>query len=191
MSARDPKVDPDPIFAAIAWHRELEDEAEDLFTEIERAKANVGEHAPATLVQWRSYSPIGEPEIEHARDEFLKMQVADARQIEKEFQAKKVAEGARLRVENDWYHHHEIAPLYQWHGNLVRELRAAEERLFKIRSTSIAGAAALVAYAHAELVCCANAGLEGGPNWTLPALANAVEALRIINASSPRSTIAV
>jgi hypothetical protein len=98
-------------------------------------------------------------------------------------------ESARLRDEND-YHRHGIATLRERHENLVRELRAAEERLFKIRPTSIAGAAALVAYVHAELVCCANAGFEGGPNWTLPALANAVVALRMIYASRPRRPVA-
>jgi hypothetical protein len=189
MFAHEPKEGSDPILAAIELHRKLEDEADDLFNRIEQAKANVSEQAPTTMVQWRNCSALGGPEIERARDEFLKMQVVDPRQIEREFEAKKAEQGARLQVENDWYHRHGIAPLYQRHENLVRELRAAEERLFKIQPTSIVGAATLVAYVHAELVCCANAGLESGPNWTLPALANAVEALRIIHASSERSTL--
>ena len=68
-------IDPDPIFAAIVEHKSLWEKwslLEEEINNIEEAESEKSRDRPVELIAWRSYSSIGDYEIDRAREEFLR-----------------------------------------------------------------------------------------------------------------------
>ena len=90
-------------------------------------------------------------------------------QIEKEHRDRKAKYRGLLDAERAWEERHGIAPLRD-------RLQHAEAELSQLKPISVAGCAALVAYATEDLAA------GEGPEWPMAALANVVEALKNIAA---------
>ena len=136
----------DPIFAAIENHRRLLAEGEQLYLDIDEAEGKVGEPRPFTLIAWRKYSHIGGSEIERARDEFL-ADGLDPVRIESEYRDAQAEYCAQLDAQKAWDERHGIAPLRERSYRLRKQINAAAMSVSKTKPTSVAGFAALVAYA--------------------------------------------
>jgi hypothetical protein len=169
----------DPIFAAIEKHRRLLALRDQLYLDIDEAEGKVNEWRPFALIAWRKYSHIGGQEIERARDEFL-ADGLDPVQIESEYRDAQAEYRAQLDAQKAWDERHGIAPLRRQHERLWRQINAAATDMSKTKPTSVAGAAALVAYARDDF-----GDEDSEPSgWSLDALSTAVEALNIIAASA-------
>jgi hypothetical protein len=169
----------DPIFAAIERHRKIEKELStinDKITAVEDEQFKI-DRRPIALIAWRRYSHIGGSEIARARREFLNEPGADRAMIEREYREKKTEYRAALKAEREWDKKHGVAGLHDRRDECRAERDTAGEALGLTRPTTIAGAAALVAYARADL--------EIGPDfeWPMPALGNAVAALKQLDAA--------
>lgn len=171
----------DPIFAAIERHRRIETELStirDKITAVEDEQFKI-DRRPIALIAWRRYSHIGGSEIARARREFLNEPGADRAMIEREYREKKAKYRAALKAEREWDEKHGIAELRGRCDECRAERDTAGEALGRTKPTTIAGAAALVAYARADL--------EIGPDfeWPMPALGNAVAALKQLDTAAP------
>ena len=94
---------------------------------------------------------------------------ADPVQIEKEHRDRKAKYRGLLDAERAWEERHGVAPLRD-------RLQHAKAELSQLKPISVAGCAALVAYATEDLAA------DEGPEWPMAALANVVEALKNIAA---------
>jgi hypothetical protein len=166
----------DPIFAAVETHRKLSAEWDAETDAVEEMEWAIEEHRPIPLIAWREYSHIGASEIERAREQFLAEPGADPVLIKKEYRAAKARYCAKLRAGRKWDERHGLTARREKVDHLRDAIVFAGKRISEIKPISVAGCAALVAYAHADLE------IGEGPEWPLPALANAAEALESIAA---------
>jgi hypothetical protein len=178
-----PAPEVDPIFAVIEKHKQLSAAANESICKFGDAQDAVpsDDPRPFTLVAWRKYSAIGGGEIEAAREEFLAEPGANRERVEREYAKVKAAYRANLRAEVDWYDRHGITPLRIEDRRLWRQVNEAEDDLETTRPTTIAGAGALVAHAHAEMVEYED---MTPPSWIVGALANAATVLKKITAAT-------
>lgn len=169
------KAAPDPIFNVIERHRTVDREWLDLCAQLDDAEGEVDERRPCTLVGWRNYSHIGGSEIDRARQEFLAQVGANAMQIEEEYHAKIAEQRARLEDESAWYERHGLASLRRAEKSKGEERRQLEAELARTRPITVAGAGALVAYAHADL-----ADFYDTEDWAISAIALAAASLQAV-----------
>jgi hypothetical protein len=165
---------PDPIFAAIQKHRELMEESNRLYDAVSVAEGKAQKkhgYRPWSLIAWRKYSHIGGSEIDAAREEFLGQPGANRREIEREYRDAKARYAAAVRAGVEWDKRTGLAPLRQQYEHTRRAETTAAMRMAKTNPRTPAGAGALVAYARADIE------IGDGPEWHLPALATAADAL--------------
>ena len=161
----------DPIFAEIEKHKKLIKECDRLCHAIDvaenKAKKKYG-HRPTVLITWRSYD-IGGSEVDTRREELLRLPGIDRKQIEREYLDAKKRERAAIRDRAEWDTQTGFAPLREQCERAWRAEAAAAMRMAKMKSTSPAGAGALVAYVRADI--------EGECEWHLIALATTADTL--------------
>lgn len=170
---------PDPTFAAIELHRKIEKDLNvigDKIAEVEDG-ASRPNRRPIALVTWRNWM-IGGSEIDDRREAFLREPKVNRVMIEREYREKKAEYRAVQKAGRDWDKKHGIDGLRdRWYTGLA-ERDTAGEALGLAKPITVAGAAALVAYARADL--------EIGPDneWPLLALGNAVAALEQLDTAT-------
>jgi hypothetical protein len=162
-------IEPDPIFAAIAEFRRLFREWLRLSTVLDEAEHEKG-HPPPRLIAWRNYTAIGGNEIEITRNNFLADRIAKPATIEREYLDAKARERAANAACRQWYKKNGLAELKAESDRAQKAESRADWALTKIRPTTIAGVASLVAHVRDDMKA-------GDRPWQLRALANAVEAL--------------
>jgi hypothetical protein len=152
-------------------------------------------HRPVELIAWRSYSSIGDYEIDRAREEFLRQPNADHEQIEKEYQDAKARLKAVEREAIAWDYRMGIGPLrkqceqlwraWEREGKKLARTRRAWEREGKIlartRPTTPAGAGALIAYIRSVIIDTRDWGEWAMDDWTMPALKTVAASLAEMN----------
>lgn len=170
----------DGVFAAIERHRQAEKGLDALFAQIDEIEgaAFKSDPRPDALVSWRNYDLIGGTEIERARDEFLAAPNANRAQITREYRQKKAEFRALQIAQRRWDKKHGASDLRRRAEACRRKYTAAEQLLEYCEPTTIAGAAALAEYAHADLKI-------GGKEWPIGALRMVAQALKRF-APSPR-----
>ena len=136
-------VEPDPILAAIAEHRQLYAIWGRASGQRDKAEGKIKEQCPRTLVAWRKYSHVGHSEIERARDEFLALPGANPETIEREHREVRAAVRARRRAERQWYKRNGLADLKAKADGAIKAERKAMWALTRIKPTTTAGAGAL------------------------------------------------
>jgi hypothetical protein len=171
----------DPIYAMIDKHRLAIEAYNQAYAQLDEAEGAVAERRPSPLIVWRDYM-IGGSEIEHRRTSLLGSRF-QSKQIEEEYQMKKAEEADRLEAGAMWDETHGIAPLRERVEQLARKRRATALRLARTKPTTLAGAAAAVAYAHAELEIAETDGPHTDA-WALPMLRTAVKALQLLAVQS-------
>jgi hypothetical protein len=137
--------EPDPIFAAIEKLQRLNAEEDAVSIDIDRAEEVIRRklplyphgYRPSGLIEWRSYSAISGDEIDRAREEFIRDEVADFETIEQEYREKKREYRASLRAGREWDRKHGLASLRARQHRLIRAHFAATEELSKIKPTRL------------------------------------------------------
>ena len=177
-------IDPDPIFAAIVEHKSLWEKwslLEEEINNIEEAESEKSRDRPVELIAWRSYSSIGDYEIDRAREEFLRQPNADHEQIEKEYQDAKARLKAVEREAIAWDYRMGIGPLRKQCEQLWRAWEREGKKLARTRPTTPAGAGALIAYIRSVIIDTRDWGEWAMDDWTMPALKTVAASLAEMN----------
>lgn len=170
----------DPIIAAIAHFRHLEDECTKLFLALDEAQcASRAEHGarPCELIVWRKYQAIGGSELEEARDHFLAQPGADAQTIEAEYQSAQDRLAAQHEAGKAWDRNAGLAELRQDYDAINEAERSALMALVTTEPATAAGAAALLAFVKEEMEV-------GDMDWHPTALATIIKSLNDIDERS-------
>lgn len=167
----------DPALDAIKETRKLNVLWGKLYNDLEEARYDASAiHGtrPYKLIRWRNHD-IGGKEIDRLRKELLAAGY-DPETVEREYvdalsrYRKKPAE---MRA---WDKRAGVASLAAKHDKAFRDLRAAENQLGYIAPTTLAGAAALIKYAAADI------RRGEGPAWPWRAIRTATKAIRAMEA---------
>jgi hypothetical protein len=163
----------DPVFALIDAHKARTKEWLRLYSKLDKAQLQAGENGrrPWKLIAWRNYSEIGGQEIDDRRKEFLNQPGADRKQVEKEFRDAKAREAAAARAGVEWDHRVGITLLRKQYERANAAERRAAMRMARTKPTTLAGAAALVAYTRRDLMDAPD------PVWPMVALKTVASAL--------------
>jgi hypothetical protein len=184
LENRQPAIDPDPIFAAIGEHKSLWEKwslLEKEINNIEEAESEKSRDRPVELIAWRSYSSIGDYEIDRAREEFLRQPNADHEQIEKEYQDAKARLKAVEREAIAWDYRMGIGPLRKQCEQLWRAWEREGKILARTRPTTPAGAGPLIAYIRSVIIDTRDWGEWAMDDWTMPALKTVAASLAEMN----------
>jgi hypothetical protein len=139
----------DPIFAAIELHRERSAEyfrlCEALDISERQVRGRLGRR-PVSLVPWRKYSHIGRWEIDKARKEFLRDQVASPKRIEAEYRRAVRRYHDTVRAEAQWYRDAGLRDQRRSVSQAGHADKWALKALQQAKPTTVAGASAFVSY---------------------------------------------
>jgi hypothetical protein len=132
---------------------------------------------PGELIVWSNYRAIGEYGIDNCRKELLSQPAADREQVEKEYLHAKARLTAAERAGVEWDHRAGIAPLRKQYEHAKATEGRAAMRMARTKPTTLAGAAALIAYTRRELIDIADSA------WPVVALKTAASALARMDAA--------
>ena len=170
-------VKPDPIFAAIDLYRKADRthrRACDASDVARLAAQKVHGERPWRLIAWREYTAIGGSEIEKARDEFLRDEVASADTIQREYREAKQRARAAKRAGHEWDKRAGVAALQAETDRAWAAYWRAVAQLAKTRPTTPAGASKMVALLAQQIDW-------GDAEWHVPALKTVAKALADMN----------
>jgi hypothetical protein len=163
----------DPVFALIDAHKARTKEWCRLYDRLDTAQFQAGKtHGarPCSLIAWRNYDAIGRHELDYRREEFLNQPGADPKLVEKEYRAAKRREAAAERAGIEWDHRAGITPLREQEERACAAVHRAAMRMARTKPTTLAGAAAAVAYTRRDI-------MEGEVDWQMVALKTIAVAL--------------
>jgi hypothetical protein len=106
---------------------------------------------------------IAEYGIDKCREELLSQPGADKKQVEKDYRDAKARLAAAERAGVEWDHRAGIAPLREQYERANAAERRAAMRMARTKPTTLAGAAALIAYTRRDI-------MEGEVDWQMVAL---------------------
>ncbi|HXN89408.1 MAG TPA: hypothetical protein VN890_08660 [Methylocella sp.] len=174
------KAELDPACAAIAEHKALMKEWLRLSDELGEAESQARKthgDRPSELIEWRNYRAIGEYGIDNWRKQLLSQPGADRQKVEKEYQDARVMLAAAERAAVEWDHHAGITPLREQDERARAAESRAAMRMAWTKPTTLAGAAALIAYTRYELIYIADS------DWPVVALKTVAAALARMEAA--------
>jgi hypothetical protein len=146
QSAKASAVEPDPVFALIDTHIELQSKVNSLQDELDRAEYEALEkhgRRPIALVSWRGYH-IGSSELDTHRERLLGMGEIDAATIEQEFLEARAREQALTAAGTAWDKRIGLTDLRKKFDQTLGAEQRCAERLSKTIPTTPAGAGALI-----------------------------------------------
>jgi hypothetical protein len=166
-------IGPDPIFAMIASHKNLEAAWQGLYDQLQDSEIDAAsEHGnrPGGLISWRDYT-IGGSEIDTRREQLLEAGEVDPATVEQEYLDAKARYKAQIAAGLAWDKRAGLATLREDVDRRVAAERRYAKRLARTMPTTPAGAAALIQYILDD-------DLEADESyWHMTALRSAVTAL--------------
>ncbi|MFO1125732.1 MAG: hypothetical protein U1E25_10875 [Methylocystis sp.] len=170
----------DPIFAAIAEIKRLEELSCDLHEALENAEHEAAKtygKRPWSLIAWRNYLAIGGYEIERARDEFLRYDDADPAKIEVEYQDAKRRELEAERAQLEWDERAGLTAGRREDESLADRIEAAYRHLAATAPSTPAAAASFLDFIADDMQ-------DGSCGWHIEAIVTIANALKSWPASA-------